>query len=1006
MIGKLSDKALLEIFRYYLHASPRLWPRLVQACRRWRRIVFASQRALNLRLFCTHGTPVSKILDCWPTLPIVVNFGGSPALGLPAPEDEDHIMAALRQSDRVCSISLTVTSSLLEQFSVIEGPFSKLEDVVLLSRDSVQPTLPNTFRWGPRLRRLHLTGIAFPVLPLLLYSSRNLVDLRLHEVLNVWHVSPSILATALSGMAQLQSLSLHFLSAADHITFPFPSGKRAILPALTRLDLRGTNAYLESLVAGIDAPGLGDISITFFDMYILDISKLREFIDRIDIHRSHCRADILSSEHTISISLTQPGVPTCLKLQVLCNTTHSRSLFISLICRHFSTFLSRVEDLRISTARLSSRQDDGNREQWLGLIRRFRGAKWFHVTGDDPTNVMGALQLSDERRETVLPALHKICIREPEPRYAPLREAVVPFMHSCRLSGRFIAVEFERPCINEVRGAGSLSHKAAIEVLFDDILLNMFLHFLDGSSQDWPTLVHVSQRWRQIIFTSPVGLDLRLHCTYGTPVLKTINCWPSFPLVVNYGGSPILDPPSPEDEEIVNIMAALKQSDRVSSISLTVTSSLLEQLSTIPEPFSKLEKLNLLSRDNMQLTLPSAFRWGPRLRSLHSTRVAFPSFLQLLSLSRDIVDLRLHEIPRVGYFSPEAFANALSGMTQLRKLLLHFLSLPPRRNYLSLPPSPRERVILPALTCLKYRGTSKYLDSLVARIDAPGLGDIDITFFSQPTMDALQLGRFIDRIGIQKPNRRAKIRISNRAISICFTQPGAPTRVELRISGEQLDWQLSSMAQICDQFSAFLLRVEDLDIETTKQATGEDVMDGGQWLELVRLFGGAKDFRVAGELATAILRALCQADGEHTVILPVLRDLCVPDLGPAYGPLWEAASSFIASRWPSGSSVHVSPPSTILPALSRDSGTLLGAAPRQYFCTFCSSRFAERQSLSQHNEDNHMPVSDRVKDESRTAGGKGPETGRKVISNLDVIRLGVNHADLLTSKWSPTRWGI
>ncbi|KAH9025806.1 hypothetical protein EDB84DRAFT_1503769 [Lactarius hengduanensis] len=272
-------------------------------------------------------------------------------------------------------------------------------------------------------------------------------------------------------------------------------------------------------------------------------------------------------------------------------------------------------------------------------------------------------------------------------------------------------------------------------------------------------------------------------------------------------------------------------------------------------------------------------------------------------------------------------------------------------------------------------------------------------------MDALQLGRFIDRIGIQKPNRRAKIRITNRAISICFTQPGAPTRVELRISCEQLDWQLSSMAQICDQFSAFLLRVEDLDIETTKPAT-EDIMDGGQWLVLVRSFGGAKDFRVVGELATAILRALCQVDGGHTVMLPALRDLCVPDLGPAYGPLWEAASSFIASRWPSGSSVHVSPPSTIFPALSRDSGTLLGAAPRQYFCTFCSSRFAERQSLSQHNKNNHMPVSDRVKGESRTAGGKGPETGGKVISNLDVIRLGVNHADLLTSKWSPTRWGI
>ena len=454
-IGKLSDNVLLKIFRYYLDASPRLWPRLVKICRKWRHIVFASQQALHLRLFCTPGTPVLKTLDYWPTLPIVVNFGGSPALDPPAPEDEDDITAALKQSGRVSSISLTVTSTLLEKLSAIEGPFSKLEDFVLLSRDSVQLTLPNTFRWGPRLRSLHLTRIAFPVLPLLLYSSRNLVDLQLHEVLNIWHVSPSMLVITLSGMAQLQSLSLHFLSTTDHITFPIPSGERSILPALTRLNLRGTNAYLESLVAGIDAPGIRDIGITFFDMYVLDISKLREFIDRIEIQKSHLRADILSSKRVISISLTRPGASTRLKLQVLCQTLRSWSLFINLICRHFSAFLFRVEDLRISTARPSGVQDDSNCEQWLGLIRRFGGAKWFHVAGDHSTNVVRALQLSVERREIVLPALHKLCIREPEPRDALLREAVVPFMHSWRISGRFIAVEYERLRISELRGAGT-----------------------------------------------------------------------------------------------------------------------------------------------------------------------------------------------------------------------------------------------------------------------------------------------------------------------------------------------------------------------------------------------------------------------------------------------------------------------------------------------------------------------------------------------------------------------
>ncbi|KAH9070676.1 hypothetical protein EDB83DRAFT_2367449 [Lactarius deliciosus] len=433
-IGKLSDKVLLKIFGHYLGASPRLWPRLVQTCRKWRRIVFASQRALHLRLFCTHGTPVSKTLDYWPTLPIVVNFGGFQVLDPPAPEDEDNIKAALKQSSRVTSINLTVTSSLLEKLSEIGGPFSKLEDLVLLSRDGVQLTLPSSFRWGSRLRGLHLTRIALPGLTRLLYSSRNLVDLQLHEVLNT---SPATLVGALSRMAHLRFLSLQFPSAASHVNFPSPSGERITLPALTRLHLRGIGAYSEDFAARIDTPGLRDTEITFFNERIIEASKLREFIGRIEMQKSYCRGDIISSERAISVSLTRPlaRAPTCLKLQVLCETLRSQPFCIAQICSRFSAFLLHVEDLHISTTRVSSGQDSNNRGQWLGLIRQFRGAKWFHVAGDYSTD-----------RGTVLPALHKLCIREPEPYYAPLRKALVPVMHSWWLSGRFVAVEYERVC--------------------------------------------------------------------------------------------------------------------------------------------------------------------------------------------------------------------------------------------------------------------------------------------------------------------------------------------------------------------------------------------------------------------------------------------------------------------------------------------------------------------------------------------------------------------------------
>src|SRR6266702_6066951 len=147
----LPDDVLLHIFRHYQCASPQFWPTLSHVCRRWRRIVFTSHLGLDLRLYCTYGMPVLRTLDYWPALPIIVQYGVSPTLEPPAPEDEDNIVAALQHSDRVSSIGRTITTSLLEQLFAIEKPFSSLEELVLRSLDNTQQTLPNTLRWGTRL---------------------------------------------------------------------------------------------------------------------------------------------------------------------------------------------------------------------------------------------------------------------------------------------------------------------------------------------------------------------------------------------------------------------------------------------------------------------------------------------------------------------------------------------------------------------------------------------------------------------------------------------------------------------------------------------------------------------------------------------------------------------------------------------------------------------------------------------------------------------------------------
>ena len=459
-IEKLSDETLLEIFRHYLDTSPRFWPRLVHICRKWRHIVFASQRALYIRLFCTHGTPVLKNLDCWPALPIVVDYGGSPALDPPTLEDEDSVLAALKRSDRVISINLTVTKSLLEKLSSIEEPFSNLEDLVLRYQDGVELKPPSAFRWGPRLRRLRSTWIGFSTPLHRLSSSRDLVDLQLqlYNTVSTAYLSPEALANALSGTAQLRLLSLHHRSPTSYpepiSTRPSSANeKRVAFPSLTHFKFRGISTFLDRFVVTIDPPLLGDIEITF-DQPTFLVPKLGEFINQIEMQKSHHRADVLFCDRSVSISLNQQA-STCLKLQVISESLRLRLHSIAQICSHFPAFLYGVEDLRVSVMQPLSGQDDDNHEGWLELFHAFRGTKWVHVAGDYSTNIVLALQHSEMQCETVLPALHKLYIREPGSRYAPLQEAACSFMYLRRLSGNIIGVEFERLSIDEHRVSGT-----------------------------------------------------------------------------------------------------------------------------------------------------------------------------------------------------------------------------------------------------------------------------------------------------------------------------------------------------------------------------------------------------------------------------------------------------------------------------------------------------------------------------------------------------------------------
>ena len=219
----LPDDVLLAVFIDFCADEDELfkkeietWQTLVHVCRRWQCVVFGSPRRLNLQLVCGAKTPARDTLDVWPALPLVIQC--FPGIGI---ENVDNIVAILEHSNRVRRINLLkVSRSDFENISAaMQVPFPELTHLDLWSYDEMR-VLPDSFLGGfaPCLRFLEFDGIPFPGLPNLLLSATHLVGLNLVRIPHSGYFSPETMATALSKLTSLQSLSLEFESPRSCLT--------------------------------------------------------------------------------------------------------------------------------------------------------------------------------------------------------------------------------------------------------------------------------------------------------------------------------------------------------------------------------------------------------------------------------------------------------------------------------------------------------------------------------------------------------------------------------------------------------------------------------------------------------------------------------------------------------------------------------------------------------------------------------------------------------------------
>ena len=362
--------------------------------------------------------------------------------------------------------------------------------------------------------------------------------------------------------------------------------------------------------------------------------------------------------------------------------------------------------------------------------------------------------------------------------------------------------------------------------------------------------MHVCQRWRRIILSSPRRLDLHLSCSYGTPVRKNLVFWPvGLPLTVDYPGR--LHPDyglnlAPDDE--YDIAFALEHSSRVHRINIHATISLLITVSTtIQKSFPALTHLDLSWNRSQDFSgpfpvVPGRFLNGsaPRLQYLRLIYVSFPQLPTLLLSARNLVTLRLKEISKTGYISPEAMVRSLAMLTRLTTFSISFRgdTSPPDQQTCHDPPA---RAILPALTDFHYRGRSAYLEDFLAQIDAPQLNRVWIEYFMQQTqLDVHQFSQFISRTENLKIDnfRRAEVAFCSEVI---YFDLGGPQKgchqaiFSLKIiDKERLDTQVPCVAHVLSQLVATFSKVDHLTADGDHVFSRE--MDITQGLPFFHLF--------------------------------------------------------------------------------------------------------------------------------------------------------------------------
>jgi hypothetical protein len=474
-----------------------------------------------------------------------------------------------------------------------------------------------------------------------------------------------------------------------------------------------------------------------------------------------------------------------------------------------------------------------------------------------------------------------------------------------------------------VGGVGQVCRQLSIGSLPNEVLLEIFdsldchaVYIFTGKSwqPQWHMLVHVCQRWRYVVFSSPCRLGLQIICTPKTRVREMLDIWPNLPITVHksleHSGERM--PKGGMDE----IAAALGHKGRICRIQLFyLTKPQLKRLTAVMRgAFPELTVLDLHSTfmNGAQLEADSLLGgFAPRLQTLRLHSIPFPSTPILLWSARNLLNLDLVDLPYHNGMSPEAMVTNLATLTKLKSLKIRFQQSSSYMNqlpdYLLALPRPHRSIVLPALTDLSLACTGEYLESFVARLHAPLISSIGVSFFYKLIPALPQLSDLIGRAETLKSLQTAVVNLSHPNVSLTLSPSGGPHRTRLsfgfpRNGGE---CQLSSIAKACHQVLCILSDVDCLKISEYLYSQFHWPVDDIRWLEFFRPFTAVRTLHLSSKLCLLLAPVFQEPTGDKaTEVFPALRDL-IMDVHDLSGPVHAALEPFLTTRQLSGHPVDV-----------------------------------------------------------------------------------------------------